>query len=72
MFAKSVIVFKIALTIVVIGFNISQDNSKSPILDEPFLLKLSSLYLLINYIPKCYLCLFTGYIHTNYPFKETF
>jgi len=34
-FAKNIVVFKIALIIAAIGFNISQGNSKGPALNEP-------------------------------------
>jgi len=71
-FIKGIVIFKIALTVAAISFNISQSNSKGPTLDEPFLLKLSSLYLLINNALKCHLCLFTSHIYVNNPFKKVF
>jgi len=57
---------------VAIGFNILQGNSKSPTFNKPFLLKLDSLYLLANDVPKYHLYLLTGYIYADYPFKEVF
>jgi len=69
-FTKSVIVFKIALTIAAMGSGISQGNSKGPTLNKPLLLKLGSLYLLANNALKYYLCLSTGYIRADYPLKK--
>ena len=71
-FAKGVVVFKIALTVVAIGSNILQSNSKGFIFNKPLLLKLNSLYLLANNTLKCYLCLSTNYIYINYLLKRTF
>ena len=65
-------VFEIALTVAVIGSGVSQGNSKDFILDEPFFLKLGSLYLLANDALKCHLCLSTGYIYADCPFKKAF
>jgi len=56
----------------VIGFGILQSNGKSPTLNKPFLLELNNLYFLVNNTLKCYLCLFTGHIYTNYPFLKEF
>jgi hypothetical protein len=60
-------VFKIASTVVAMGSSVLQGNSKGPILNKPLLLKFGSLYLSANNTPKCYLCLFTGYIYADYP-----
>ena len=70
-FIKGVVVFKITLTTVAIGFGILQSKGKGFAFNEPLFLKLSSLYLLANDIPKCHLCLSTGYIYANYPLKKT-
>jgi len=71
-FIKGVVVFKIVLTVVVIGFSVSQSNGKGFILNKPFFLEFSSLYFLVNNILKYYLCLLTGYICADYPFKKVF
>ena len=71
-FAKGVVVFEIASTIAAAGSSISQGNGKGFTLDKPLLLELSSLYLSANNALKCYFCLFTGYIHADYPLKKAF
>ena len=70
-FTKGIVVFKIILTAVVIGFSVLQGKGKGFILDKSFLLKLDSLYLLTNNAPKRHLCLFTGYICADCPLKKT-
>jgi len=71
-FAKNVMIFKIILTVVAIGFNISQSNGKGPMLNKSPFLKLGNLYLLANNALKYYFYLLTGYIYTNCPLKEVF
>ena len=69
-FVKGVVVFKIALTVTVISSSVLQGKGKGFALDKPLFLKLGSLYLLANDVPKCYLCLSTGYICADYPLKK--
>ena len=71
-FAKGVVVFEIASTVVAAGSSVSQGNSKGLAFDESLLLKFGSLYLSANDALKCYLCLSTSYMHANYPLKKAF
>ena len=65
-------VFEIALTVAAVGSGVSQGNGKGPMLDEPLLLELGSLYLLANDALKYYLYLSTGHIRADYPLKKAF
>ena len=69
---KSVVVFEIALTVAAMGFNVLQSNSKGFALNKSLFLKLDSLYLLANDISKCHLCLSTGHMCADCPFKKAF